>query len=675
MTNNSGLNKPTQIRLTCPLDCPDACSLLVSLENNKATKIIGDPNHPTTQGFACSKTYKYPQRAYNPTRPTQPLRRVGEKGEGKWESVSWELALAEIAERLKKILLSHGPQSILRYNYAGTMGWHQGSHAHAFFRALGAIELEETICSTAGSDAWSITYGDKRFGVDPEDVPNAKLIFLWGINSLATNSHLTPFLTAARKNGARIVHIDPYQTRTSLFCDEHLKIKPGTDAALALAIANIIVTRNLHDQDFINQHANGFEDFASAAKAWPLERASLVTGLPASTIERIALLYANTKASYIRVGYGMTRHEGGGNALRAATILPILTGAWKHAGGGATLSTSGAFMFNRTKLGAAHLIKSNVRKVNMNELATALSPEENIFAMFVYNSNPVVVAPDSSRVIAGMKRQDLFTVVLENAMTETAELADYVLPATTFLEHEDLYSAYGHMHLSWNNAACPPYGQSKPNTWVFGELAKRLGLTESSVFWSAQELATEMLDTTHEYMQGITVQRLQQEGHVRLNTPRPFLPYADGTANTPDKKFRLSPAPEFILATETTSPEFPLRLMTPPAHHFLNSTYGEIKSIRDSEGGEPNIMIHPDDAEKYGATAGAEVRIISQQGSVRRKAKITDHTQAGVVVVEGTWWAKHAPDGQGINTLTSQKLTDVGAGSTFHNTAVRIEKC
>jgi anaerobic selenocysteine-containing dehydrogenase len=292
-----------KVRLTCPLDCPDACSLLVTLENGRAVKVEGDPIHPTTQGFACSKTYKYPMRAYHDERPKFPLKRIGQKGAGQWARVSWDEALDEIAEKLRTILETHGPESILRYNYAGTMGVIQYGHPHAFFRALGAIELEETICASAGGEGWAATYGAPRFSVDPEDVPNAKLILLWGINSLATNSHLTPFLKKARANGARIVHIDPYESKTSLFADEHIRIRPGTDAALALAMANIIISRNLHDQDFLDRTSNGFEAYAKAASEWTLERASALTGISSEVIERLALEYGNTTPSYIRVGY------------------------------------------------------------------------------------------------------------------------------------------------------------------------------------------------------------------------------------------------------------------------------------------------------------------------------------------------------------------------------------
>ena len=662
-----------EVHLTCPLDCPDTCSLLITLEGSKAVKLRGDPSHPVTQGFACSKTYKYPDRMYLESRPLYPMKRIGAKGSGQWRRLSWIDALNEIASRLQATLETHGPESILRYNYAGTMGLMEGSHAHAFFRALGAIELEETICATAGMAAWDATYGSARFGTNPEDVPHAKLILLWGINSLATNSHLTPFLTQARRNGARIIHIDPYQTKTSLYADQHIRIKPGTDAALALCIANIIISRGFCDADFVTAHARGLAEYAVAAAEWTVERTSSITGIDEQVIENLALEYAHATPSFIRTSYGMTRHEGGGNASRAVTILPILTGQWRHRGGGALLSTSGAFKLEKSRLGAAHLVKRETRRVNMNQLGMELESDAGIKSMFVYNCNPAVVAPDSSRVIAGMKREDLLLVVLENAMTESATLADYVLPATTFMEHPDVHTAYGHYYLSYNSAALEPLGESRPNTWIFQQLGRRLGITEDTLYWSVDDLANELLTSKHEWLAGITLERLKTEGFVRLNIPATFLPYASGSPMTSDGKFHLDPPPRYLEPLDNVTPEYPLRLLTPPAHHFLNSTYGNLEKIKQLEGGEPVLLIHPSDAARYGVTDGTMVSISSQQGSVTRRASVTDKASAGAVIAEGTWWAGSAPDGLGINTLTSQCLTDLGGGSTFHNTPVRLE--
>ncbi|WP_119360740.1 molybdopterin-dependent oxidoreductase, partial [Meiothermus luteus] len=540
-----------QARATCPLDCPDACSLLLTIDEreNRLLEVRGDPAHPITQGFACVKTYRYPERQHHPQRPLYPMRRVGPKGEGRFERVSWEVALDEIAERLRQILAQHGPEAVLPYHYAGTMGLMQYEHPLAFFRALGASELETTICATAGRAAWEATYGH-RFGTDPEEIPHARMILLWGINSLHTNTHLTPFLKKARQNGARIVHIDPYENLTSRFADEHIKIRPGTDAALAYGMARAIVKAGLHDADYIARMTTGFEAFMEVALAWTPERVEAATGVPAATVERLGLEFARAKASFIRTSYGLTRHPGGGSALRAVILLPALTGAWQYPGGGALLSTSGAFALNRKYLGGNHLLAARTippRRVNMTQLGTALTAlNPPIRALFVFNSNPAVVAPRSDLVQRGLSREDLFTVVLEQALTETTRFADYLLPATTFLEHPDLYTAYGHYYLSWNEALMPPQGEARPNTWVFAELAKRLGLDEPTLYWDAETLARSLLDSPHPWLKGITLERLKAEGFVRLNIPRGHRPFTEG-AGTPSGKVQFDPPPAVIL--------------------------------------------------------------------------------------------------------------------------------
>ncbi|GIW33922.1 MAG: molybdopterin oxidoreductase [Meiothermus sp.] len=664
-----------QARVTCPLDCPDACSLIATIDDTRYTllKIEGDPRHPMTQGFACVKTYRYPERQHHPLRPLYPLKRVGQKGEGRFERVSWEAALDDIAARLKDTLKQYGAEAILPYYYAGTMGLMQYEHPLTFFRAIGASELETTICATAGRAAWVATYGD-RLGTDPEDVPQARFILLWGINSLHTHTHLTPFLKKARQNGARIVHIDPYENLTSRFADEHVKIRPGTDAALAYGMARAIVKAGLHDTAYIARMTTGFEAFMQAAEAWTPERVEAVTGVPAATVERLGLEFAQARASFIRTSYGLTRHPGGASALRAVVLLPALTGAWQHRGGGALLSTGGAFALDRRYLGGQHLLAQRTpspRRVNMTQIGTALTAlEPPIRILFVFNSNPAVVAPRSDLVQKGLLREDLFTVVLEQALTETTRYADYVLPATTFLEHPDLYTAYGHYYLSWNEALMPPQGEARPNTWVFAELGKRLGLEEPTLYWDAETLARSLLDTDHPWLGGITLERLKAEGFVRLNLPPDFRPFTEQAA-TPSGKVQFDPPPQVIL-TEPTR-DFPLILMTPPAKHFLNTTYGHIGRLVQGEGGEPILLVHPEDARAYAAADGALVRIRSQHGAVVRRVRVSEAPVRGTVVLEGTWWEQSAPDGKGINWLTGEHLTDMGEGSTFHSNPVRLE--
>lgn len=660
-----------QARVTCPLDCPDACSLIATIDDahNTLLKIEGDPRHPITQGFACVKTYRYPQRNHHAQRPLFPMRRVGHKGEGKFERVTWQEALDDIAARLKDTLEQHGPEAVLPYHYAGTMGLMQYEHPLTFFRALGATALDTTICATAGSAAWEASYG-ARVGVDPEEVPQARFILLWGINSLHTNSHLTPFLKEARHNGARIVHIDPYENLTSRFADEHIKIRPGTDAALAYGMARAMVRAGLHDAAYLTRMTTGFEAFMQVAETWTPERVEAVTGVSATTVERLALEFARAKASFIRTSYGLTRHPGGASALRAVILLPAITGAWQYRGGGALLSTSGGFPLNRAEL-AGRKFSNHVRHVNMSQIGTALTTlEPPIRTLFVFNSNPAVIAPRSDLVQKGLLRQDLFTVVLEQALTETTRYADYVLPATTFLEHPDLYTAYGHYYLSWNEAVMPPQGEARPNTWVFAELGRRLGLTEPTLYWDVETLARSLLDSDHPWLKGITLERLKAEGFVRINKPRDYLPYTQ-TISTPSGKVQFDPPPQVIL-TEPT-PDFPLILMTPPAKHFLNTTYGHIERLVQGEGGEPVLLVHPEDAATFGVQDGALMRIRSSHGAVVRRVRVSEAPIRGTVVLEGTWWEQPAPDGKGINWLTGEHLTDLGEGSTFHSNPVRLE--
>ncbi len=659
------------VLLTCPLDCPDACRLKVTLETGedgveRMAKVGGDPDHVTTRGFACAKTVHYPARQNHPDRPLYPMKRI----DGQLTRVSWEQALDEIAANLKGILERSGPNAILRYNYAGTMGLREGTHVHSFFRSLGACELDETICASAGTEAWNLGYGP-RYGVDMRDVPHARVVVLWGINSLSTNSHLTPWLTQARKSGARIWHIDPYRNRTSRFADTHLKVNPGTDTALALGLAREIVAQGWHDAEYIAQATQGFGDYRQAAEPYTLARTAELTGLSVPEIAKLARSMGQSGPTYIRVGYGMTRHENGGTALRAVSLLPAVTGDWRRRGGGCTLSTSGAFALNRSHLGAAHLVKPDARHVNMNELGSALAPEAGIEALFVYNTNPAVVAPDSSRVRAGMARQGLMMVVLEQAMTETALLADYLLPATTFAEHADLYTSYGHHSLGYNPATLEAPGEARPNSWVFAELGKRLGLDTPELYWSMDELMAALLDTTHPYLAGVTPERLKAEGSVPLNLPDEFLPYAHG-AGTPSGKVMFTPVPEYVPVQAQLTPEYSLRLITPPAHHFMNSTYGNVPFLNRAEGKEPQVMVHPQDAKAAGVRHGGYATLASEQGQVRRRVRVTEDVQPGVLVVEGTWWGLSAPDGESINTLTAQTLTDLGGGSTFHNTRVRL---
>lgn len=668
--------------LTCPLDCPDACRLKVTFAPDEAgrerlVKVTGDPQHPYTRGFACAKTVHYPARQNNPQRPLTPLKRINSKSDPvpQWQAVSWDEALDEIAGRLRGIIATRGAQAILPYHYAGTMGLMEGEHVHTLWRALGAAEIEETICASAGSAAWALGYGP-RMVPDPLDIPQARLIVLWGINSLSTNTHLTPQITAARKNGARVVCVDPYRNRTAAFADTHYQLNPGTDAALALGIMRGLFVNGWTDDAYIAGMTEGVEDLRAEAMTWTPERTAAVTGLSEAEVLELTHLIGETRPTYIRVGYGMTRHEFGGAGLRAVSLLPALTGDWRYQGGGAALSSGGAFGLNKRRLGGAHLLREGVRTINMNCLADALDPagpsEQSFAATVIYNCNPATVAPDSDRVRAGLRRDDLLVVVLEQAMTETAALADWVLPAATFVEHEDVFTSYGHHWIGYNRAELPPLGEARPNTWVMQQLGRRLGVTAPELYWTVDDLLAELLDSPHPHLAGITPERLKAEGTLRLNLPERWLPYAEG-APTDTGRVRFTPVPLQQEPQARLTPDYPIRLLTPPAHHFLNSTYGLLDRLNRAEGTEPHVMVHPADAAAYALADGEYARLSSEQGEVTRRVRVTDAAQPGMAVIEGIWWGTEAPDGKSINSLTAQTLTDLGGGSTFHNTRIRIE--
>lgn len=662
----------TTYRTTCPLDCPDACSLLVTVEDGQMTKLEGNPDHPITKGFACVKMYPYPERQNHPERLTHPLKRVGAKGEGRFERVTWEEALDDIAAKLGHIVDQHGGEAVLPYCYAGTMGWVERDHSLALFRALGASELDQTICATTGGAGWEANYGPSKLAPDPDDVAHAKFIILWGVNSLRSNSHLTPVLKAARQRGAHILHIDPYRNETSRFADEHWQLNVGTDAALALAMGKVIIDEELVDEAYVGAYGGGFEAYRAACEAWPLERAAVFCGLEPSQIRTAAIAFAKSRAGYIRIGYGMSRNEGGGNATRAVTLLPALTGAWQHQGGGAAVSTSGGFALNTRRLGGKHLLKPGVRHINMSQIASGLELTDNpVKAVVVFNSNPVAVAPDSSRVRNGFARDDLFTVVLEHFQTDTADYADYLLPATTFLEHPDLYTSYGHYLLQWADPVVAPTGECRPNTWVFRELAKRMGIEDETLDWSAEDVARDLLSGDHPFVKGITFETLRDRGFVKLNLPQPFRPYAQGS-HFADGKIRFGPAPEQLVFEEQPTDSYPLRLISPPGSHVLNTSMGNIASLLKAAGGEPQVIVHPDDAARYGVTHGERIRVTSAQGSIVRKVIVSQDARIGTVIAIGQWWPKLAPDGKSLNDLTSERLTDLGEGSTFGNPVVAI---
>ena len=522
---------PSIVRGACPHDCPDTCALLTTVENGRAVKVQGNPDHPATDGVLCTKVSRYTERTYHPERLLHPLRRVGPKGSGQFEPVSWDVALDAIATRLKAIT-SRNPQAVLPYSYAGTMGLVQGeSIAARFFHQMGASLLDRTICASAGAEALTQTLGNK-VGMKVEFFAESKLILIWGSNSIASNLHFWRIAQEAKRNGAKLVCIDPRRSETAEKCHEHLAIRPGTDAALALALMHELVVNNWLDQDYIDRYTLGWEGLRERALLWTPERAAEVCGIPVAQIRQLARDWGTTQPAAIRLNYGMQRVRGGGNAVRAVACLPALTGAWRQRGGGLLLSSSGHFPVRRAALQRPDLLgQKRPRTLNMatigDDLLRQASPEfgPQIEALIVYNSNPVAIAPESGKVVRGFGREDLFTVVLEHFQTDTADYADFILPATTQLEHWDIHTSYGHTDVLLNRPAIAPEGEARTNTDIFRALAQRMGFTDPCFTEDDESLCRSALGNEKDF------QVLLDNGFASL--PLPDAPFAQGEFPTP----------------------------------------------------------------------------------------------------------------------------------------------
>lgn len=678
---------PSTRKSVCALDCPDTCSVLVDIdETGRATKLRGDRDHPITRGFLCAKVTRYLDREYHPDRLLHPLRRTGAKGQGRFERVTWDEALDEIAARLLSISRQYGPEAVLPYSYAGTMGMLNGSGMdRRFFHRLGASRLDRTICSAAGGEALIRSQGVK-LGMEPEQFAHSKLIIAWGANILGTNVHLWPWIVEARRNGARFYVIDPVKNRTGKAADRHFAINPGSDLALALGMMHVILREGLHDQDYIANHTEGFEQLSALACHYSPDRTASLTGIPAADIEQLAREYATIRPAAIRVNYGVQRTERGGAAIRAIAALPVLIGAWRKAGGGLQLTTSGAFEFNKAALECPDLqwrspLGREARLVNMAQLGHALTELDNprVHALVVYNSNPAAIAPNQVKVLDGLRREDLFTVVLEQFQTDTADHADFFLPATTFLEHEDLYLAYGHYYLQLALPALPAAGEARSNVEVFRLLAKRLGFEESCFDDTEDDMIRALLGTASPFLRGITLERLKAEGSIRLDiSPAgdPFLPFASGGFRTPSGRFCFgadaldyAPPLESRYGDPTLAFRYPLELISGKNDDSMNSTLGH----RDAVDRQTAILfIHPADAQPRGIGDGMLVHAFNDRGSCWFSARVSEDVPSGVVRVPSVRWNKRSPAGFGLNRLTSERLTDFGGGPTFYSCLVEV---
>ena len=698
------------VHAVCSHDCPDSCAVLVTVDtaSGRATRVRGDPAHPITRGFLCGKVAKYLDRVYAPDRLLYPMRRSpgvvkGPVGQGKeagaFHRIGWDEALDAIAARLEAIRGEHGPESILPYSYAGTIGQLGfGSMDRRFFHRLGASQLNRTICSTAGEAAMLSVYGIK-LGTDTEDFRHAKLILAWGANVHGNNVHLWPFIEEARRNGARLIVIDPYATRTAKLADWHIAIRPGTDGALALGLMNVIVNEGLHDPEYISKHTHGFAQLKEILPDYTPERVSRSTGIAAQDVVKLAREYARTTPALIRVNYGIQRSENGGTAARAVAMLPCITGAWMHRGGGLQFSTSGSFAFNSDALRMPELMLSSplgrdARTVNMSQLGAALNDlrDPPVKALFVYNSNPAAVAPNQNAVLRGMRRDDLFTVVHEQFFTDTADYADILLPATTFLEHKDVQGAYGHHFAQVSQQAIEPVGEARSNVWLFGQLGQRMGFEESCFRDSEDDLIDQALTSDHPWMQGIAREELERRGHIRLKFApegEAYLPFSgDGWCKTPSGKAEfysealaaqgLEPLPVFVPNPESRHTEvaqtYPLEMLARKADNYMNSTFANIPAHQAMEQETDGLLeMHPSDAATRGIADGDDVAVFNGRGTVTLRARVNGSVGSGVVAAR-LGWNKLAAGGAGINVLTSERLTDIGGGATFYSTLVEVRK-
>ena len=708
------------VHVACPHDCPDACGVLITIEDGRATKIQGDPNHPVTRGFLCAKVAKYLDRVYSPQRVLYPMRRVAPKGacaaaREVFQRISWDEALDEITSRFRQVIAEHGPEAILPCSYGGTLGALNGaSMDRRFFHRLGASQLERTICSDAGELGLQSVIGIK-LGTEPEQFAHSRYIIAWGANIHGNNVHLWPFIEEARRKGAKLVVIDPYRTRTAKCADWHLPINPGADAALALGLMRVIIEENLYDRDYVSRYTLGFDELKARAQGYTPEKVAHWTGISAEDIVTLARAYATVRPSVIRVNYGIQRTDGGGMAMRAVAMLPCLLGSWKELGGGLQLSTSGAFGLNSDALRMPELMLKALgrpaRMVNMVQLGRALNTlnDPPIQALFVYNSNPAAVCPNHNEVIRGLKRPDLFTVVHEQFFTDTTDYADIVLPATTFFEHKDLQTAYGHYFLQVSRQAIEPLGECRSNVDLFRALADRMGFDDECFRETDDSMIDRALASPNPWLKGITRQRLEREPHIRLNfefaqnhagtaaTGRPaeqgsaantlpFLPFANGNFSTPSgkaefysetlKRQGLDPVVAFTPPEESRhgskTAAFPLELLARKVDNHLNTSFANVGSVRKLEPLLGKLEMHRADAKVRGIRDGDSVRAFNARGEIALRASVNGSVPVGVVAARLDW-ARFGPGGANINVLTSEKLTDMGNAATFYSVCVEVE--
>ena len=661
-------------RSVCPYDCPDTCGLLVVVMDGKAVKVQGDPDHPFTRGVLCGKMNRYQDTVHSPLRLTTPLLRTGPKGAREFRPVSWNEAVNGIADRWKKIIAQYGAEAILPYSYAGTMGLVHRNSGHPFFYRLGASRLDRTICAPAKEAGWKAVMGETA-ALHPDEVAESDLIILWGINAVATNIHFLHGVREAKKKGAAVWLIETYATRTSALADRIFLVRPGSDGALALGWMHLLVRENLVDQGFLSSFVQGFEELKTQIlPAFPPERVSGLTGLSTEDLQFMARAFGKARAPFIRVGSGLSRYGNGAMNVRSIVCLPALVGAWKKKGGGCFVGTSTAGAFPMEEILREDFMAKKTRIVNMNQLGSALNQIDDppVKSLYVYHSNPAAIAPDQNQVLKGLAREDLFTVVHERFMTDTARFADVVLPSTSSLEHSDLYRSYGTYCIQRAEAVIPPVGESKSNWEVFGLLAAAMGFPESFFRQTAEELIQHTLSLPCPMRESIAQEAFAAGKAVEIPLPAG----AKTQYRTPSGKIEIGntaqahPLPLYI---PPHAGHHPFYLMTAPSLYALNSSFREREDLRQKEKAML-LLMNPGDARRRSFQDGDNVIAFNECGEVSFVLQVTPKAPANVVVAEGVWWLDHCPGPRSVNALTSQRLTDQGSGSTFYDNKVDIRR-
>jgi anaerobic selenocysteine-containing dehydrogenase len=657
----------------CPLDCPDTCSWVVTVEDGQAVRLRGNRDHPFTRGALCVKVNRYLEHTKAADRILHPMRRVGPKGSGLFERITWDEALDEIARRLTSIVDEFGGEAVWPYQGTGTLGYIQGESGQAgrrFWNALGASYHDLNICARAGNDGLRHTNGTPG-GMDPETFALSKLILLWGTNTLTSGHHLWKFIQDARAGGAHVVAIDPVRTRTADQADEYLAIRPGTDAALALALMHVVLDEGAEDRDFLENHTTGWDDFEREIRKYPPSVAAEITGIPEKDIRALGVRLAHTRPTGIRATMGIQRHRGGGTAMRTIACIPGVTGDWRYPGGGVAYSTSAHVPIQADT--QPDLLEKPVRTLTMTRLAEGLEDTQNpVKCLWVYAANPMASTSDQNRIRKGLLREELVTVVMEQFPTDTVDYADIVLPATMQIEHTDLHAGYGHMYLIWNEPAVPPPGECLSTTETFRRVARHLGLTEPSLYDTDLQLAEQLVSGEHPALDGITVERLREEGWVRLNYPDPFVPFAEGFP-TASGKLEFVPegqgyVPPFSAVTDGP---YKLALITPAAHTFLNTVFGNNPELV-RRAGAPKILVSEKDAADRGLSDGQRVRVFNDNGEMTADLEVSDRVAAGVVATTKGNWPKLSPGGVNANVLVREHDADMGRGAVYHDNLVEI---